>query len=346
MRVLLATVLLAAPVQDAQFAAVEDAGRRALVRQALDDLHHEQFDAALEAAAELCRRYPGDPAGPLAAANVYQTRMRDYRVRDHEPEFLAALQEARRLAEARVRLRPDAEAFFARGTVQGYVAIHDARSGRWFPALRNGLRCLGDMERALELDPSLVDAELPMALHDYWKSRKLGLFFGGRRPGAILRMERVSREARYLGVEAAYSLVTVLQGEGRYDEALRMSDWLSERFPANPVALYHRARILEKLGRPIEALRVWDDLVERLSASGRTSHGFLAECHLHRAQIQAAGGGTDRAIDSIRLAQAHAAQRDPRLEMEGPFEDFDEIRTAIARLDESWGATSRRQASR
>jgi hypothetical protein len=38
--------------------------------------------------------------------------MRDYRVRDHELELLAALAEARRLAEESARAHPDAEAFF------------------------------------------------------------------------------------------------------------------------------------------------------------------------------------------------------------------------------------------
>src|SRR5215831_12687429 len=48
-------------------------------------------------------------AGPLAEANVYQTMMRDYRLRDREAEFLAALAEARRLADALVGIRPDAD---------------------------------------------------------------------------------------------------------------------------------------------------------------------------------------------------------------------------------------------
>ena len=126
---------------------------------------------------------------------------------------------------------------------------------------------------------------------------------------------------------ATTGLVAVLQGEGRYDEALRMSDWLRERFPTNPVALYHRARILEALGRPADALRAWDDLVDRLSDSARVSHGFLAECHLHRARIESARGATAPAADALRLASFHAVRRDPQLEMEGPFEDFDAIRS-------------------
>ncbi|MFI4943502.1 MAG: hypothetical protein ACHP85_09570 [Burkholderiales bacterium] len=330
----------------------EDASRTALVRRALDELHHERFEASLRTAAELRERFPADAAGRLSEANVYQTMMRDYRVRDHEAEFQAALQDSRRLADVEVLSRPSAEAFFARGTAQGYVAIHDSRCGRWLAALKHGLRCLGDMELASRLDATFVDPQLPAALHDYWKSRKLGFLFGGRRAGAIARMELVWREGRYLTVEAAYSLSAVLQGEGQLERALAVNDWLYERFPENPVCLYHRARILEGLDRGAEALQTWDQLVARLVASGRVSHGFLAECHLRRARLLEAlqGTGADsegQAAAALALASDHARERDPRLEMDGPFEEFDAVREAIVRLEASW-ATSRapRRASR
>jgi hypothetical protein len=90
-------------------------------------------------------------------------------------------------------------------------------------ALKHGLRCLGDMDQAARLDPTFLDPQLPMALHDYWKSRKLALLFGGRRAGAIARMERVWREGRYLTVEAAYSLSAVLQSEGELERALAVN---------------------------------------------------------------------------------------------------------------------------
>jgi tetratricopeptide (TPR) repeat protein len=352
MSLAVAALLVVLGVPPADAIGGEEPSRMALVRRALDELHHERFEAALRAAAELRERFPADAAGPLAEANVYQTMMRDYRVRDHEAEFQAALDESRRLADVEAQSRPDAEAFFVRGTAQGYVAIHDSRCGRWLPALKHGLRCLGDMERASRLDPTFVDPQLPMALHDYWKSRKLGFFFGGRRAGAIARMEVVWREGRYLTVEAAYSLSAVLQGEGQLERALAVNDWLHERFPENPVCLYHRARILERLDRREEALDTWQRLISRLVASGRVSHGFMAECHLHLARLldtpsRSGTASRDRASAALALAIDHARQREPLLEMDGPFEDFDEVRETIARLEATWAkGAARLRASR
>jgi tetratricopeptide (TPR) repeat protein len=326
--------------------------RGELVRLALEELHQERFDRALEAAAALRRRDPADPAGPLAEANVYQTMMRDYRLRDHEAEFLGALADARRLAEALVDVRPDAEAFFARGTAQGYVAVHDSRCGRWLAALKHGLHCLGDMERAARLEPGLVDPELPLALHDYWRSRKLGFLFGGKRRPALARMERVWHEGRYLRVEAAYSLAAALLVEGRLEDALTVNGWLRDRYPDNPVGLYHRARILEGLERPAEALAAWDAVVARLLASGRISHGFLAECQLHRAQLlnvdaPFAAFPAANAAAALDEARAHARLRDPLVEMEGPFESWSTLAEAVADLERARAPSDgRRRASR
>jgi tetratricopeptide (TPR) repeat protein len=318
--------------------------RATLVRRALDELHRERFADALATAEELRRLFPDDPAGALCAANVHQTMMRDYRLRDREAGFLAALAEARRLAEAGVRAGGDAEAFFARGTAHGYIAIHDYRCGRWFPAFREARWCLGDMKRAVELDPDFADPLLALALHDYWKSRKLGFGIGlhrGLRRPALARMETVWRQGRYLTVEAAYTLSTVHQLEGRFEQALAVSDWLYERFPDNPVCLYHRGLILERLDRPEAALGVWDRLVERLLASGRASHGFLAECHLHRAGLLAAPGaqGTGAARGALRLAADHARARDPQREMEGPFGGFEKTCSEIARTERQLSRT-------
>jgi tetratricopeptide (TPR) repeat protein len=316
----------------------EDAPRDELVRLAMDELHRERFEDALAKAAELRRRFPADPAGPLTEANVYQTMMRDYRLRDHEPEFMQALAEARQLADEGVRSHPDAEAFFARATARGYIAIHDYRCGRFLPALAHGLRCLGDMNQAARLDPDFVDPQLALALHDYWKGRKLGILFGDRRGGAIARMETVWKQGRYLSVEAAYGLTAVLQLEGALEHALEVSNWLHARFPDNPANLYHRARILEGLERPAEALSLWDRLVERLLASGRVSHGFLAECHLRRARLLMLTAGTSSQEDAksaLSLARQHARERDPQIEMEGPLEGFEKLQEQIARLEGS-----------
>jgi len=185
-----------------------------------------------------------------------------------------------------------------------------------------------------------VDPLLPLGLHDYWKSRKLGLgigLFRGSRQRAAVRMERVFGEGRYLRVESAYSLATVHLLERRFDSALEVNAWLHERFPSNPVCLYHRALILEGLERNAEALAVWEQLTERLVSSGRSSHGFLAECLLHRARLHAFLGAEERARETLHEAAVHALSRRPESELDGPFGGFDSVRDEIGRLQRRLG---------
>ena len=316
-----------------------DAERDALVRQSLHELHTESFDAALTTCAELRRRWPEDPAGYLGAANVYQTMMRDYRVRAFEAEFEKALAEAVAVAEKAVEKSPSAEAHFARATARAYRAVHRFTQGDWIPALFAAIKGVGDARRALELDPAFVDPLLATAVHDFWKAEKLGLglglFQGGRR-SVVTRLERVRQEARFVAVEAAYALQTVHYRQGDLVKALQVNDAIREHFPDNPVGLYHRALILERLERPAESLAAWDALVARIARFPHQSDGFLAECHLHRSRLLQRLAGVERpevpaAEAARRTAREHAVRRDARRELEGPLVTFDEVRREIER---------------
>ena len=314
-------------------------GRDELILRSLRELHEERFDQALATCAALRERWPDDPVGYLNAANVYQTMMRDYRVRLFEREFDALLDRALPLAERRAAERGDAESVFLLGTARGYRALHRFRRGDWIPALGDGIGSVRLMSRARALDSTFADPLLALALYDYWKGRKLGLgigLFSGGRQRAASRLEAVRATGRYVAVDATYGLQTVLLQEGDYAGALRANGWLYERYPGNPVCLYHRALILEGLGRSTEALDAWERLVERINAFRKPSHGFLAECHLHRARIHRLMERTQpgrehgpRADAALVLAADHARRRDAAAEMEGPMASFEAITEAI-----------------
>jgi hypothetical protein len=155
--------------------------------------------AALLAAGPSCASAsPPIRPGPLAEANVYQTMMRDYRVRDHEPEFLAALAEARRLADLGRARAPGRRVLLRERHRAGATWRSTTRAaGAGWPALKHGLRCLGDMERAAKLDPAFVDPLLPDGAPRLLEEPHAGLPV--RRDGAPAR----SRGWSACGVKAA-----------------------------------------------------------------------------------------------------------------------------------------------
>jgi tetratricopeptide (TPR) repeat protein len=306
--------------------------RDALVRRCLDDLHSERFDAALAVADELKRGWPSSPAGYLAAANVHQTRMRDYRVRTHEGAFRADLRQALDRAEQEVRTRPSGTAFFARGTALAYQAAHRFSSGDHLRGVLDAIHGVKDARRAASMDPSFADPTLLVALFDFWKAEKLGLgvgLFGGGRRTVVARLERVRTDARFLSVEAAYALQTVHYLQGDDERALAVNRWLLERFPTNVVALYQGGMILDRLGRAAESLAAWEALESRLLQAETPSHGFLAECLLRKSLLLQRAGRTAAAAAALERARAHAGARVGEREMEGPLVRFEDVARQI-----------------
>ena len=311
------------------------AGRDNLVRQVLATLHEGLFEEALRTSARLRDLYPQDPAGALGAANVYQTMMRDFRVRTFEREFGAMLAEAQTLSSRSFEQRPSSEAAFARGTARLYQAVHRFTRGERAGAFLDAVAGMRDMRRAAEQDATSVDPLLAMAVHDYWKAEHLGLgigLFSGGRKLAVERLQIVQARGRFLRVEASYALEMIHLKEGRFASALALNDTLLAQFPDNPVALYHRALSLEGLLRRDDALDVWDRLVARLHAFPHQSDGFLAECHLRRAQLFQATGQIAESRAALARATGHICRRDAAKEMEGPLVRTESIRKSVIQL--------------
>ena len=320
------------------------AARFALAERLLAELHDERFDEALAMAVSMQHEWPRHPLGFLMEANVRQTRMRDYRLRDDESAFESALARAESLGAALVAETPGAEGHFLLGFARGYRGLHLSRRGDWLGAFKAGRGALSQVQEALERDPGLADALLPLAAFDYWKGRKLPIFFRGAKERAVAKLERAWREARLLRVEAAYALETILVAEGDARRALEVNEWLHARFPRNPVGLYHRALILERLGRPADALLAWAAIEARLRDSGRESRGFLAECALSRWRLLSATGSRAEADAALAEAQAHASARDREAELDGPLYSADEVGRDIRRAAAESGAGPRRIA--
>lgn len=316
--------------------------RELLIQRSFEQLQSGQFDDGLATCAKLRRNWPDDPAGYLLAANIYQTMMRDYRVRLFEAKFDSLIKSAVQLADKQVSKHATPEMLFMLGTSRGYRGLHRFRCGEWGAGFRDAVLSLHAMERALRMDPGFADPGLALALYEYWKSAKLDFGLGmlkHKRTAAIAALEDIRRRGRYLAIDATYALQTIRVHEKDYAAALEINSWLYERFPQNISTLYHRGLILEKLDRPAEALAAWDTLVQRLHDFSPVSDGFLAECHLHRAQLNerlkqlaSTEPENEHVLVALQSAHTHAQQRRAAVELEGPLASFDDINKAIKQM--------------
>jgi len=322
------------------------AHREQLIQHTLQQLHHEAYDSALAGCAALRRQWPEDPTADILQMSVYQTQMRNFRVRLYEAAFDSLSQNAVKLAEKKIREHPTAEMFFMQGSARGLQALYRFQQGEWSAALRDAAVALHAMNRALQKDESFVDASLTIGLYKYWKSQKLGFgidLYAHERQEAFVIIEQVWKHGRYSSVEAAVTLQNVLLYSRENQKALEVNDWLYERYPAHPSVLYHRALLMERLQRPVEALALWEKLIERINASPWQSHTFLAECYLHCAKLGAAlrlapangNHAAQKVSEALQLATWHAERRNKALELESIFQKFDDIASEIKKMQKS-----------
>jgi len=328
------------------FTQAPGAHREQLVQRVLQQLHHEAYDSALTACAMIRRQWPDDPTADVLQMSLYQTQMRNFRVRLHEAAFDSLSKNAVRLAEKKIKAHPSAEMFFMQGSARGLQALYRFQQGEWSAALRDAAVALHAMNRALQKDESFVDATLTIGLYKYWKSQKLGFgidLYAHERQEAFVIIEQVWKHGRYSTVEGALTLQNVLLYSRENHQALEVNEWLHERYPTHPSVLYHRALLMERLQRPAAALALWEKLIHRINTSPWQSHTLLAECYLHCAQLgealRLAGANGDHPSqkigEALQLAAWHAERRDKARELESIFQRFDEIAGEIKKMQKN-----------
>lgn len=328
------------------FTQTPDTHREELVQRVLQQLHHEAYDSALSACAMIRRQWPDDPTADVLQMSLYQTQMRNYRVRLYEAAFDSLSKSAVKLADKKIKEHPTAEMFFMQGSARGLQALYRFQQGEWSAALRDAAVALHAMNRALQKDESFVDASLTIGLYKYWKSQKLGFgvdLYAHEREEAFVIIEQVWKHGRYSSVEAALTLQNVLLYSHKDQKALEVNDWLRERYPTHPSVLYHRALLMERSQRPAEALALWEKLIQRLNASRWQSHTFLAECYLHCAQLgetlqlthQSNNHSPQKISEALQLAAWHAERRQKTLELESIFHQFDKVEAEIKEMQKA-----------
>lgn len=318
--------------------------RTRMLQRAFDQLHHGQYDSALAACMELRRLQPENPDGYVMAAGVYQAMMRLHRVRIFEAELDSFSLRAEQLAQKQTRKSGTAEAWFMLGSAKGNLALQRFHRGEWAAALQDAIHTLNAMKQAMRLDKTFMDPGLALGVYEFWKNKKLGMglgLFAGKRKDALELLEKVAAEARYLRLDAKFTLQDLYMHEGEHERALAINEEFMQELPLHPSVLQHRAVLLEEVRREEEALPVWEKLYDRLQAFPRPSYAFLAECQLHRARIlEGMQAEASQILAAVELAAENMRRRDRSMEMSGPFENFEELSEAIQALRRKYAAAS------
>ena len=180
-----------------------------------------------------------------------------------------------------------AEAWFYLGGAYGARGQWRVLRGQVLSAARDGKRIKASLERALALDPTLLDAYFGIGLYHYYADvaptaakifRFLLLLPGGDRAEGLREMLRSRDGGQLLRSEAEYQLhVIYLWYEKDYPRAISFVAGLRDRYPRNPHFPQVIAEIQDGYQHDTTAsLRSWQALLAQ-ATGGRVALAPMAE---------------------------------------------------------------------
>lgn len=354
--IVLNSTLAFGQAKDAVVAQTESSRLEELRRSGVEALYNLDYEKARKDFNEIVRLYPDHPAGPqLLAARVwvktlYESRRLQaslyssasfYSQGDDKvdpkivAEFRSLTREAKRLADARLKKNPkDIEAIDFLGAIAGLKAsFEEAVERRHFAALRDGSEAVDRHRDVLKLNPSCIDAELTIGLHDYVVGslplpiRLLAGIAGtrGSKKRGLATLERVAKQGNWTRDDAKSLLILLYTREKRFKEVLALSRDLSARYPRNYLfrleaadALVAEAALERKGGNASgaskaeqEAFAIFEELLRDRSVRETVSRA-LDLVHFKYGEVLFTAGQSERAAKEF-LAVTKIEKAEPAL---------------------------------
>lgn len=190
--------------------------------------------------------------------------------------FRTVWAEAVKKANARLRQqRDDLTGLYYLGAAYGLLTTYEASVTRNFSAAVDNARLgVEQHEKVNELDPTLADAYLSLGLFNYfvgklpWITRqlvKLGGVSGSRQRGMDW-VRKAMAEGQYVNDDARTVLIAIYRREGRYADALKLTDELMRKYPRNYMFRLERASVLSLLDKPCESYTAFEQVLKDESA--------------------------------------------------------------------------------
>jgi|TARA_Y100000031_G_scaffold155891_1_gene208170 hypothetical protein len=233
-------------------------------------------DAAAAVFAKLRVAAPEDPAGPVnQVATLYWRHIFDEADTRYDEEITKLAEEAVRLSAARLDVREtDAEAHYYMGVALIDLARIYAYRGRYLKAGGSGEDGRKHLERALELDSSMIEVMYPLGLYNYYSDfgstilKLLSWLWFVPTGDATLGRKYLHELAESDSIQrwnARFILANINTYHRPVDYAIAetLVTGLHERFPGNRIVHFELIELYYESGRYAEAAREADVLANR-----------------------------------------------------------------------------------
>lgn len=288
-----------------------DKGLQYRVTKSVNSMYNFDFPTAERDFAVIGFQYPTHPLPDFLMALGYWWRIElDVSNKKYDQVFINYLDKAIEKASGLLeRDKKNKEAAFFLAAGYGFQGRLYSERQSWTKAAWAGRNALKYMEMSrgeTEFNPELLLGDALFNYFSVWIPENypimkpvMALFPKGNKALGLKQLEQVAENAFYARIEAQYFLFRLYASEEkRPNDALRISEYLVQKYPNNPY--FHRsyARHLYAVGRWSETKQVSLQILERIdskmigyeSNSGRYAAFFIAQYY-------------DRAGDQLKSKQ-------------------------------------------
>ena len=251
----------------------------ATLLEGLADLHQGRFMQAQLKFRSYLEGHPTDPRGHLflAFCEWWKQLQISGEARTHAMEY--HLDEAIRLAQDQLRLSPeDPQVLTSLGTAHIFMAQYRASEKKVFKAASAAKKGKAFLEKAVLLNPQLVDAQFGLGAYNYYADkvsllvkglRSLMFLPGGDSDKGLAQLQEVAQRGRYFRTEAHLLLAVIYQSrhEQRYRLALDHLDAALDLNAASPLIQGSIGELQLRLGNYPESHAVFESAIARCAAS-------------------------------------------------------------------------------
>ena len=275
-----------------------DRGLQYRITKSINSMYNFDFATAERDFAVIMYQYPEHPLPDFLMAISYWWRIEiNVENKRYDNIFIQYLDRANAKAEKMLDENPkNKEAAFFLAAGHGFQGRLFSERKSWTKATFAGKNALKYMEMSRgeqEFNPELLLGDALFNYFSVWIPENypllkpvLALFPKGNKKLGLSQLEKVASNAFYTRVEAQYFLFRLYGSEeNRPEDALRIVEYLHEKFPNNPY--FHRsyARYLYTTGKWTQAMQESLEIMDRMeqkqfgyeATSGRYAAFYLGE---------------------------------------------------------------------
>ena len=275
-----------------------DRGLQYRITKSINSMYNFDFATAERDFALIMYQYPEHPLPDFLMAIAYWWRIEiNVDNKRYDNIFIQYLDRANAKAEKMLDQNPkNKEAAFFLAAGHGFQGRLYSERKSWTKATFAGKNALKYMEMSRgeqEFNPELLLGDALFNYFSVWIPENypllkpvLALFPKGNKKLGLSQLEKVASNAFYTRVEAQYFLFRLYGSEeNRPEDALRIVEYLHEKFPNNPY--FHRsyARYLYTTGKWTQAMQESLEIMDRMekkqfgyeATSGRYAAFYLGE---------------------------------------------------------------------